>query len=376
MILGEAREAQELFQHAYEIADQSITPTKKHFITSTFDTLIKTKSEPALASILTPIFALEKLESQLSKIPSVLQLSALYDERVCDFAAATEKLERVCSIYEELYEETELDSDLARFAQSKADLARMQLGQGEHAAAIENANMALDLSGDIEALQTCRLSAHLTAGLAYYYEQQMDESLEMFKAALTESEENPDVVCLLSQVLWAKGGDAERDVARDQLFACIEANPEHLGSILLLGTIGVLDRSEDVTEAVRDDLLAFRGKDALPRALKERIEALLTAIAALAERPNSAREAVAIAASAVFMRPAAAESWARLAEIAEDAFAAETALRVARMEKDGEVERLAAAYAGIAELGSDQRAVFLAPWMAGGWEALARDVVA
>lgn len=324
-----------------------------------------------MASILTPIFALEKLDTQLSKIPTVLQLSSLYDERVGDFASAAEKLERVCSIYEELYEETEADEDLVRFAQSKADLARMQLGLNQHSEAIENATMALDLSGEMDQLQTCRLSAHLTAGLAYYYSQQMDESLEMFKSALTESEENPDVVCLLSQVLWAKGGEAERDVARDQLFACIESNPDHLGSILLLGTIGVLDKSEDVTEAVLDDLLAFRAKEGLARDVKERIDNLLVAIAQLS---SGEREAVAFAAGAVFMRPAVTENWERLATVAGDVFAAETALRVAKQEKECGVERLAGAYSGIAELGCDQRAVFLAPWLVGGWEALGRDL--
>jgi len=282
----------------------------------------------------------------------------------------------VCSIYEERYEGTEADDDLITFARSKADLARMHLGLRQYSEAIESATMALDLSGEMEELQACRLSAHLTAGLAYYYSQQMDESLEMFKAALTESEENPDVVCLLSQVLWAKGGEEERDVARDQLFACIEANPEHLGSILLLGTIGVLDKSADVTEAVLDDLHSFRAKEELPRHVREHIDNLLTAIAQLSSGGTGAMSAAATAAGAIFMRPSASENWSRLATVAEHAFAAETALKVAKNAKDCDAEKLASAYAGVATLGCDQRAVFLAPWMVVGWDALRRDVVA
>ncbi|KAA8909787.1 hypothetical protein FN846DRAFT_941480 [Sphaerosporella brunnea] len=374
-ILGESREAQELFQHAFEISDQSLVPTKKQFITATFDTLVKARSEPALTSIVTLIFALEKLETQLSEMPLVLQLSALLDERVQDFESAIHKLERVCSIYEQNYEETESDDDLIKFAQSKADLSRMHLGLNNYAEAIECASMALILSGDNQALQTCRLSAHLTSGLAHYYSHQMDDSLEMFKAALSESEENPDVVCLLSQVLWAKGSEEERDVARDQLFAAIEANPDHLGSILLLGTIGVLDKSEDVAEAVLDDLRSFRVKEGLPREVKEKIDNLLTAIAQLSSGENSGVEAVATAATAVFTRPAATENWSRLATVAGDVFAAETALRVAQRAKDCDSERLAKAYAGIATVGCDLRAIFLAPWLAEGWDALARDVM-
>jgi superkiller protein 3 len=329
-----------------------------------------------LASILTPIFALEKLDAQLSKTPAILQLSALFDERVHDFVSATEKLEHVCAIYEERYEETESDEDLVRYAQSKGDLARMRLGLFRYSDAIEDASMSLDLSGDMNKLQSCRLSAHLTAGLAHYYSHQMDESLEMFKAALTESEGNPDVICLLSQVLWAKGGADERDVARDQLFASIEAHPEHLGSILLLGTIGVMDKSEDVAEAVEDDLRAFRAKEGLPRNIREKIDNLLIATAQLSSGNNADLSTVAVASTSIFIKPTAMENWTRLAVVAENAFAAETALRVAQCAKDCDCERLSRAYAGIAKLGCDMRAIYLAPWLPDGWEAVGRDIMA
>ena len=244
----------------------------------------------------------------------------------------------------------------------------MHLGLHSYTAAIEAADLALDLSDDVPDLATTRLSAHLTSGLAHYYAQNMDQSLEMFKSALTESEENPDVVCLLSQVLWAKGGEAERDVARDQLFACIDANPEHLGAVLLLGTIAVLDNAPDVIDAVLEPLHAFRARDDLHRDVAEKVDDLLAAIAQLADG-----DPIAAAVSAVWMRPAVSEGWGRLARVAEDAFAAETALRVADA-SDG-CERLAEAYGGMATVGCGLRAVFLAPWRTEGWRALGGDLV-
>lgn len=150
--------------------------------------------------------------------PALLHLNALLHERIGAFDKATVCLSTVCQIYEQRYEESGADEDLAHYVQSKADLARINLGQKEYNEAIENASMALDLSTDIEQLQFCRLSAHLTCGLAHYYAKQMGEALEMFKVALEESSENPDVITLLAQVLWAKGGDNEREVAREQLF--------------------------------------------------------------------------------------------------------------------------------------------------------------
>ena len=166
-----------------------------------------------------PIFALRKLEQQTLDDPYVLHLTALYCERIGDFEGAVKRLLSVCSKVEQIYEDSESADDLERFARAKTDLARAYLGKKDYENAIESASTALDLSEDNDALTKCRLSAHLTAGLANYFSGGMDDSLAMFKAALTESNENPDVICLLVQVLWAKGGEEERDVAREQLLS-------------------------------------------------------------------------------------------------------------------------------------------------------------
>lgn len=249
-----------------------------------FDNIVHLQFPATPSSLLGPIFALQKLEQQIPSEPIALRLSALFSERAGDFISAATRLEVVCNAVEQRYEDTESEEDLIKYAQANADLARARLGLKEYEAAIENANLALDLSGDMQALENCRLSAHLTAGLANYYLGAMNESLEMFKAALNESAENPDVVCLLAQVLWAKGGDEERDVAREQLFACIERHPDHLQSILLLGTIGVLDSNEDVAEAVLDDLQVARGTEGLDRFARHRVDQLLSSIAQLQVR--------------------------------------------------------------------------------------------
>jgi superkiller protein 3 len=191
---------------------------KRQFSTAVFDRILQTQPNSAPASLIGPIFALQKLEQQIPGDLISLRLNSLFGERVGNFISASGKLEVICSNLEQRYEETQSEEDLIQYAQAKVDLARAMLGQREHEAAAECAGLALDLSSDIGKLVACRLSAHLTGGLANYYLGRMDESLEMFKAALNESGENPDVVCLLSQVLWAKGGDEERDVAREQLF--------------------------------------------------------------------------------------------------------------------------------------------------------------
>lgn len=231
-----------------------------------------------------------------------MHLSALLQERIGEYNKGAASLLKVSEIYEQRYEETDAEEDLIKYAQSKADLARMKLGRKYYDEAIEHASMALDLSVDIGELKSSRLSAHLTCGLAYYYKGDMSESLDMFKIALEESTENPDVVALLAQVLWAKGGDDEKEVAREQLFGwyvefplfpftqhyvyltmailSIENHPDHLPSMLLLGSIGVLDQNEDILEAVMNDLYSVRGNN-LAINLKDKVDNFLTVISQL-----------------------------------------------------------------------------------------------
>ncbi|RPA93643.1 protein prenylyltransferase [Choiromyces venosus 120613-1] len=370
---GNEADAQDLFEHAFEIADNSSSFVKRQFSTATFDKVVQLQHESGLVSLVGPVFALQKLREQESDEPVALRLAALFGERIKDFVSASEKLGVVCEKVEQKYENIELEEDLICYAQAKADLARVKLGQKDYEAAIENATLALDLSGEITRLEECRLSAHLTAGLGYYYSGDMNESLDMFKAALNESSENPDVVCLLSQVLWAKGGNEEWDVAREQLFTCIEQNPDHLQSIMLLGAIGILDHNEDILEAVIDDLQAVRGREGLNKTSKQKVDNLLTKMAQLQERDD----AITVATKSIFIQPSLSSAWNNLAKLSGgNDHVTEMALRVAQESKVLDAEELSFAYAQQGIMSCNQRAILIAPWKAEGWVSLAEDVQA
>jgi hypothetical protein len=72
----------------------------------------------------------------------------------------------------------------------------------------------------------------------------------------------------------------------------IENNPDHLRSIMLLGAIGMLDNSEDVLEAVMDDLRAVRGRDGLDKSSKQKVDRLLSRIAQLQVSPPSSLSSI------------------------------------------------------------------------------------
>ena len=377
MQMGEANEARKLFTHAFEIADSASPVIKRQYAMSTFDHLLSSPLS-SMTSAIQPLFALHQLRSQGSAYSAFQHLSSLFAERVGDFGDAAATLDLVASNLEAEYETSESPVLLMRFALAKADLSRAQLAEQDFEPAAENAEMALNLSEEDvknEARRKIRLSAHVTAGLAYYYQGTMDQAISMFRSALEETQGNPDIVCLLVQILWAKGGDEERSVAREQLFDCVENHPGHSGAIILLGVIAVLDDDQDTVEAVTADLEGLRTRDSLTAQEQSKVAKLLTTISALfpSEEGQDASE-MSQATVTTMLAPTQPHGWSQLAGLSAEGYPAEMAVLTATTACPPrgalDASDLSKAYSGTGRLDDAQRAVMFAPWTAQGWEAL------
>ena len=383
-LLGEVKESESLFTHAFEIADSSSIITKRQYALSAFDHLLASPaSKNPITDALQPFFALHQLSSQVTNDLVFSHLSSLFAERIGNLSEAVEGLNSVCSSVEADYEITESSTSLTHFAQAKADLARTQLAARAFTSAAENAEMALDLSAEEEtgsldprARRKYRLSAHLTAGLAYYHTGSMNPAIDMFRMALEETDGNPDTICVLTQVLWAKGGEEERNVAREQLFDCLEKHPGHIGAVTLLGVIAVLDNDQETIEAVKADLQGLTTQGGLDLQLQRKTERVLAAIASSTSIDNERDLAeLAQARNAVMLAPWQPNGWSSLANLTEETYPADVALLTARgaVPPRGtlDAEDLCREYAGTSRLGDAQLAVMVAPWVSTGWEVLA-----
>ncbi|KAL8735625.1 MAG: hypothetical protein Q9166_000794 [cf. Caloplaca sp. 2 TL-2023] len=379
--VGETTEAQNLCAHAFEIANASATEIQRSYACSILDHLLSSSTTSNnTASFLQPLLALRQLAKQSMADLPFRHISTLLQERIGDFADLSQKLSSICSRLEAEYETSESDETLARFANAKADLSRAQLAEGNFESAAENAETALYLSTDDSASilhQKTRLSAHLSGGLSNYYVGQMDRSIEMFKQALEETQEDPDLVCLLSQVLWATGGKDEREIACQQLFNCIEKHPGHVGTILLLGAISVLYDDQETIEAVSDDLYGLRTRDDLSPQQQKQFAQLLGVIASLypsdTDRPAMRTSE---ATTAVMLAPAQPLGWRQLSSLTNEPHPAEmavlTAIKKAPPRGELSAEDLSEAYAATKAGEDSQRSIMLAPWKASGWHALAQ----
>ena len=387
LLTGQVKEARGLFTHAMDIAESSSMATRRHFSVSMFDHLLTSPSEVPAIALIQPILALSQLQGLNPRDLAYGHLSALFQERNHEHDRSMATLEKICSAVEAEYEVTESPESLKHFAIAKADIARAYLAAGLNAEAIEAAELATQLSSDesdselsAEERKRVRLSAHVTMGLAQYHQGSVDEAVACFDSAIEESDGNPDVACVLAQVLWATGKDEGRERAREVLFDVIERVPEHVQSVLLLGVIALLDDDEESLEAVLAELQSLRASDeGVTPADQRKLGEVLRAIAAFGKGETEQLKANQARADVMF-HPYLPHGWQELGALGgeEGKSAAEMALRVALkgVAPRGELatEDLAQAYAGTGRVVDAQTAVMVAPWEKAGWLALG-DVV-
>ncbi|KAK2858434.1 hypothetical protein FQN49_004737 [Arthroderma sp. PD_2] len=386
MLIGDAVEARELFTHAFGLGSANGVFPKQQFAISMFDD-ISTSAGTVPAQLLQPLFGLHQLRSVEPSELFHYHLSALFAERTGELEDAKSDLEAVCLGAEAEFESTESIYALLKYAQASADLARIQLGQLEYEGAADRAEAAINLTSeegvgdrDRGLHQAIRLSAHLTAGLAFYYLSRMDESIEMFRGAIQEAENSPDVTCLLAQVLWAKGGDEERLVAREQLFECVEKHPEHVGAITLLGVIALLDMDEDAIDAVESDLQSMRTRNDLDTHGAGKVVQLLASIPALKHETEAGTKRTSKmleqATTSIMISPNQTQGWMALSSVSTEKFPAEMAVRTASINIPPRgtlsAEDLCQAYSFVGTRKNALSGVMIAPWSVKCWHELSQ----
>jgi superkiller protein 3 len=385
LLTGDSNEALSHFTHAFELSESSLLLTKRQYAVSAFDFLVSLPSSSSnITNLIQPLFALQQLRLQAPYDIPHKHLAALFLERVGNHDAAVTALQAVNDTVEQEYEKTESLTSLARVAQAKTDLARNLLAIGSNETAIEEAETSLDLLSELEndtkqstlssdQIAKVKISARLTAGLAHFFSGAFDAAIPYFRSSLEATGSNPDIICLLAEVLWAKGGENEKSVARDQLFAAIEKHEGHVGLLTLIGAMTVLDKDTETMDAIKNDLERLRtNKDLSDEQLarvEKVIEAISTSLGGEEQELDEARRSVMLA-------PWKHTGWSELADAAGgDVFASTIAKKTAmRNALTLGAVRLAGAVGGTGGVGDAQRSVVLAPWRSEGWAALGECV--
>lgn len=389
LMYGDRAEAGLHFTHAFEISNSSLVIAKRQYAVSAFEHLVKlTGASPDLLKAMRPLFAIRQLRFQTTKQASVNHLAALFHERLGEHDAAVEILQDICRELEAEYEATETDASLNRFIEAKVDLARNRLGLKDYSAAADDAQTVLDLTSDGESStlseedrQRCRLSAHLTAGLANYLIGAVREALSLFRTTLKENDSMPNVVLLLARVLWAGGTDREKQGAKEQLWHCLEINAGHVGCITLLGTMAALEGDRETMDAIREEIYIIRTQSNLNNHDSLQLQRLLGAFI-LFSRENAQQTDIELTnelCTSIMLSPWQPHGWAQFATVVSDLYPSEMALqttiRIIPPHGGSTAKDLVKALSSTGRLRDAQTAVMLSPSMTDGWQSL-RDAVA
>lgn len=197
--------------------------------------------EPLLANTLSNIdpnfnalhqasFALDRYCSAYPLDSSAVLLHGLILERLGQFDIAITRLSTAVSLLEAEYEATESDEVEQRYAVALLNLGRINLAQADNSAALETLDNCFGLISAREDNTAILMRVQAKTGLALGYAslEQVEESLEAFREALSQAdtlkrrETEKDalkerVSVSLAKTLWSIGGDEAFEAAKTRL---------------------------------------------------------------------------------------------------------------------------------------------------------------
>ncbi|KAI7831610.1 hypothetical protein BC939DRAFT_144395 [Gamsiella multidivaricata] len=330
-----SHESTALFAHACESSTASVLEADYGYAINTFTSMVdnfhmaspgahaanakRGPSSNATTFLVTPAFALSKYLEQRPRDAAGWNLLGLMRERFLQHEGAAECfLTAIRILNEEEGHEIIDDGSRRRRMMLHHNLARALLCMQDYTGAVEAYEISLELEGQEVTPNEVRTCKHLGAGLALYYAGDLERSLGMFEIALAETEQvegmeksRDDVVVLLSQVLWALGGEEQRAVAKEELFRCIAQSPTHLPAIFGLGAMGLVQDDETLATAALKEILKFSRQELAEMDPELRSDQMISQYYSLL---SESKLSIAALSKSVHQAPADAALWGRLSE--------------------------------------------------------------
>lgn len=264
-LTAEAREENEvasrLFTHAFIVSNGRLPLAQLCYATSIVNARIgnakDSREVEAAQEFSIANFAIQSFLKCRPTDEVGLKLALLLSERCHTYQLAIQAGQRLCEILESKYETTESETVLVDYAKAKTQLARVYLGLGQYAEAIDNAQVTLDVLAEEENtgdVKEAILSSRIVIGLSFFFNGQFKEAMDEIKIVLETHGHSQRIVTLVAQVLNAYGTPETKQAALDQLFGYIEENGSSLLVVLTLGALSVVDKLEEYYEPIKEEL--------------------------------------------------------------------------------------------------------------------------
>ncbi|KAG4301141.1 hypothetical protein PCK1_002451 [Pneumocystis canis] len=366
-VMNDTMDAKEQFEISFINSSQSIPVVNYLYVTSSYDYFKKTSLFELTKNLTTYIFAMQKYLEQRPEDCNVLIIISSLLEISRDWTRSIMFSSRACGILEKKYEKNQDSEIIMQFLHAKSSLSRALLANREYETALENAQIVLNLTEGSQT-STNRLSCYLVAGISLFYLNKLTDALEMFQNCLVESDEHPNVIVLLCKILWAMGGQEERDIAQQQLLECISKYPNHLSSLLLLGNIGILNQDVKMETMILKHLHNLDWNERKKYDPEHSLEKYLELNAYLkGDDPKY------IYLSVLNVYPSSPIIWSRLASLDNQTDICSMALQIT-LKNPYSPEILSLAYSQMSTIFDILKALHLAPWISRYWKMLEKCI--
>lgn len=273
---GDLKESYRMFGHAFVLSNGRSKAAQLLYAKSVLQHRIGSSSDErdleVIEELTAAAYGLDQYFKENPDDSFALQCALLIFERLRIFPKAQDVALKLATALEAKFEKAQDDKDLYNYAIIKSQTARINLGFGNFQAAIDDANVSQSVLTDFneEGKSALILSNHLSLGLAYFFSDNFDETLEQLQVLLKLSKDSRHLIVLTAKILYEVGSDDAKEIALEELMEYVGTNGADLLVSFTIAAISILeDRKDDLksilanfSELSLSDLVADKHRDA------------------------------------------------------------------------------------------------------------------
>lgn len=354
---GEASESSQMYAHAYSLSNGKSRLTQLLYAKSVLGNRIGQKDDERDIDAMEELTAIAAgLEQYFKKRPNdtfALECALMVLERLHNYKMANTLANKLTTIFEKRFDESQDEKELFNYGIIKAQLARIQLGYGQYTESIENSDLSngILVDFDSEKGQYARLSNHICLGLSNFFLGNFDETINHFQELLNDGKSIASFVIMIAKVLFEVSTDDTRTIAIQELMQYIEDNGFDLMVSLTIAVIAILEDDSECMKAMLTKLTNLSLRDLESDRHKE----VPKLIKQICDRINPKKSHNINKQRTAFLFPNNNNSWNGVDKKIEQRLMTNGQNKVS-------AEDLSNAYCKIGNLSNIQRSLFLCPW--------------
>lgn len=257
---GNVVDSHRMFAHAYVLSNGKSKVAQLLYAKSVLERTIGNSYDErdieAAQEMTAAAYGLDQYFKEKPRDTFALQCALLIFERLHLYSNADRAARELVELLEIKFEKAQSDEDLYNYAIIKAQIARIQLGFGRYQAAIDDAKVSESILTEFAGRDRSmvRLSNQISLGLANFFLQNFDETLQHLQEVLKNSKTSRHLCLLTSKILYEMGSDEAKEIALEELMEYVSQNGPDLLVSFSIAAISITEQRTDEMRAVLEEL--------------------------------------------------------------------------------------------------------------------------